>query len=297
MSTLTVTRGSVRLAVVVEGNPHGPTIVLVHGWPDTHALWDRVVPLLADEFRIVRYDNRGAGASSIPSRVRDYRLGELARDLFAVVDAVGAGEPVHLLGHDWGAVVCWEAVCEPGAAGRIASYTSVSGPNLDHLGLWMRRSLRAGRLAGPLEQAVASAYTLAFQLPAVQVPVLRWVLTPNWARFVGLFDRADPSVIAPGPTLADDMVHGLKLYRANIRRRLASPRERVTDVPVQLVLAGRDRAVRPAGYEDTGRWVPNLHRKQLDAGHWSPRTHPGELTRLTAEFVRQAAERESLRQI
>ena len=296
MSTLTVTRDSIRLEVVVEGNPHGPTLVLVHGWPDTHALWDRVAPLLTDEFRVVRYDNRGAGASSVPPRVRDYRLGELVRDLYAVVDAVGGG-PVHLLGHDWGAVVCWEAVCEPGAADRIASYTSVSGPNLDHLGLWMRRSLRAGRFAGPLAQAVASAYTLAFQLPGVPAPVLRWVLAPNWARFVGLFDRADPSVVSPAPTLADDMVHGLKLYRANIRRRLASPRERVTGVPVQLVLAGHDRAVRPAGYEDTERWVPNLHRERLDAGHWSPRTHPDELARLTGNFVRQTAEPESLRQI
>lgn len=297
MSTLAVTRDSVRLEVVVEGNPHGPTIVLVHGWPDTHALWDHVVPLLVGEFRIVRYDNRGAGASSVPSRVRDYRLEELAQDLFAVVDAVGAGEPVHLLGHDWGAVVCWEAVCDPGAAGRIASYTSVSGPNLDHLGLWLRRSVRAGRFAGPLAQSVASAYTLAFQLPGVPVPVLRWALARNWPRFVGLFDRADPSVISPAPTLADDMVHGLKLYRANIRRRLASPRERVTDVPVRLVLAGRDRAVRPAGYEDTGRWVPNLQREHLDAGHWSPRTHPGDLARLTGEFVRQTVEPELVRQI
>ncbi|MDV2477855.1 alpha/beta fold hydrolase [Rhodococcus zopfii] len=297
MSTISVTRDSIRLEVVVEGNPHGPTIVLVHGWPDTHALWDRVVPLLTGEFRVVRYDNRGAGSSSVPARVRDYRLEELARDLFAVVDAVGAGEPVHLLGHDWGAVICWEAVCEPGAAGRIASYTSVSGPNLDHLGLWMRRSLRSGRFAGPLAQAVASAYTVLFQIPGVPIPVLRWVLAPNWARFVGLFDHADPSVISPAPTLGDDMVHGLMLYRANIRRRLVSPRERVTEVPVQLVFARRDRAVRPVGYEDTGHRVPNLRREQLDAGHWSPRTHPAQLARLTAEFVRQAAERDSPRQI
>ena len=52
----------VRIAVYEEGNPDGPTVVLVHGWPDSHVLWDGVAPLLADRFRIVRYDNRGVGA-------------------------------------------------------------------------------------------------------------------------------------------------------------------------------------------------------------------------------------------
>ena len=39
----------VRVAVYEEGNPEGPTIVLVHGWPDSHVIWDGVVPLLAPD--------------------------------------------------------------------------------------------------------------------------------------------------------------------------------------------------------------------------------------------------------
>ena len=38
-----------RLAVYEEGNPDGPTVVLVHGWPDSHVLWDGVVALLGDK--------------------------------------------------------------------------------------------------------------------------------------------------------------------------------------------------------------------------------------------------------
>ncbi len=61
----------VRIAVYEEGNPDGPTVVLVHGWPDSHVLWDGVAPLLADRFRIVRYDNRGVGHTSVRrSRLR-----------------------------------------------------------------------------------------------------------------------------------------------------------------------------------------------------------------------------------
>ncbi|MEE2058599.1 alpha/beta fold hydrolase [Rhodococcus artemisiae] len=287
MRTRTVTNGQIRLHTVEEGNPDGPTLILVHGWPDTHALWDRVVPHLAGEFRIIRFDNRGAGASTVPRSVADYRLAHLASDLFAVIDAVRPDAPVHLLGHDWGAVLCWEAVCEPNAAGRIASYTSVSGPNLDHLGTWMRRRLREVRPLGPLEQALASAYTVLFQIPGLPVPALRWWFARHWPGFVGVFDRTDPSVIGPlSPTVADDMVNGMKLYRANIRRHLFRPRVRRTDVPVQLVQNLRDLAVRPVGYEDTDRWVSDLHRAPLDAGHWSPRSHADELAALTARFIR-----------
>ncbi len=292
MTTRTVTNGPVRLHVVEEGNPDGPTLVLVHGWPDTHALWDRVTPLLSDTFRIVRFDNRGAGKSTVPRAVPDYRLEYLAADLFAVIDAVSPADPVHLLGHDWGAVLCWEAVCEAGARGRIASYTSVSGPNLDHLGLWMRRRVREFRLLGPCEQALASAYTLLLQIPGLPVPVLRRWLSRHWPAFVGVFDRTDPALIGPvAPSLGDDMVHGLKLYRANLRRRLADPRRRRTDVPVQLVQNLRDRAVRPVSYEDTSRWVTDLRVEPLDAGHWSPRSHPAELADATARFVRDLAAR------
>lgn len=56
-----------RIAVYEEGNPEGPTVVLVHGFPDSHVLWDGVVPLLAQRFRIIRYDNRGLGCRRRPS--------------------------------------------------------------------------------------------------------------------------------------------------------------------------------------------------------------------------------------
>ena len=92
----------VRIAVYEEGNPDGPTVVLVHGWPDSHVLWDGVVPLLADRFRIVRYDNRGVGKSSVPKPVSAYTMACFADDFAAVIDAVAPGEPVHVLAHDWG---------------------------------------------------------------------------------------------------------------------------------------------------------------------------------------------------
>ena len=88
----------VRIAVYEQGNPDGPTVVMVHGWPDSHVLWDGVVPLLADRFRIIRYDNRGVGKSSVPKPVSAYTMAKLADDSRRGDRELSPGEPVHLLG-------------------------------------------------------------------------------------------------------------------------------------------------------------------------------------------------------
>ena len=119
----------VRIAVYEQGNPDGPTLVMAHGWPDSHVLWDGVVSRLADRFRIIRFDNRGVGNSSVPKPVSAYTITKLADDL-------GGGDrrqrapasPSIVLGHDWGSVAVWEYLSRPGASDRIASFTSASGP-------------------------------------------------------------------------------------------------------------------------------------------------------------------------
>ena len=51
-----------------------PALVLVHGYPDNQEVWEPVIQELIQDFYIVTYDVRGAGQSSIPARIHDYRL-------------------------------------------------------------------------------------------------------------------------------------------------------------------------------------------------------------------------------
>ncbi|WP_280458146.1 alpha/beta fold hydrolase [Nocardia carnea] len=277
------------LAVYEYGDPDAETVVLVHGWPDTHHLWNGVIPLLARRFHVVAYDTRGHGASTRTARVADFRLAELAADFFAVADAVSPQRPVHVLAHDWGSVQVWEAVCEPGASARIASFTSVSGPNLDHLAAWVRARLRRPgprNIWQPFTQLLSSAYTGFFMTPGLPRLAFGVLATEQrWRRFIQLMNNTAPSTIFFGPTLKQDMVNGLLIYRANIIAHLMRPRVRTTDVPVQLIVAGRDIAVRPAGYDDSARWVSRLWRRDVPAGHWMPFSHPGLLATATTELV------------
>ncbi|GAA5046494.1 alpha/beta fold hydrolase [Nocardia callitridis] len=282
--THTVRRGEVELAVFECGDPAATPILLAHGWPDTHVLWNRVAALLSDRYRVIAFDNRGAGDSSVPTEVAAYRLEELAADVRAVVEAVAPGQQVHLVGHDWGGVLGWELVGTPGADSVIASYTCVSGPNLDFLGSYLHGPFSAARLRGSLTQMAASAYTVVFQIPGLPNPVLR-LFSDHWPRFLSFFDGLDPALVEVAPTLRADMINNLKLYRANIRGRLRRPRPRTVEVPVQLIVASGDRAVRPVVHAEADRWVSDLTRTGIRAGHWSPISHPADLARLTAEFV------------
>ncbi|MET9490208.1 SDR family oxidoreductase [Nocardia sp. NPDC006630] len=281
-----VRSGEFDIAVYEYGEPSAETVVLVHGWPDDNHLWDRVVPLLADRFHVVTYDTRGHGRSTRTDRTEDYRLEHFAADFFAVAEAVSPDEPVHILAHDWGSVEMWEAVCEPEAATRVASFTSVSGPNLDHMGAWVRADLSRGKVWGPFTQLLSSAYTGLFMTPGLPKVVLRPLGTEKvWSRFVGLMNDTSPENIKFGPEFRRDFFDGMRIYRANIVQRMAGPRDRRTEVPVQLIIARRDVAVRPAGYADTKEYAPNLYRREVGGGHWLPFSHPELLATSTAELI------------
>ncbi|MEV0436557.1 SDR family oxidoreductase [Nocardia sp. NPDC050413] len=284
-----VRNGAFDIAVFEYGDPAAETLVLVHGWPDTHHLWDKVIPLLADRFHVVAYDTRGHGASTRTQRTADFRLDELARDFYAVIDAVSPDRPVHVLAHDWGSVQVWEAVCEPQAAERVASFTSVSGPNLDHLAAWVRDRLSRPtprNVWQPLTQLASSAYTFFFMTPGLPRVTFNAIGTEKlWQRVVSIMNDTPAANVKLGPTFRRDMVDGLLIYRANIVQRMLEPRERRTRVPVQLIVAGRDVAVRPAGYDDSRKWTDRLWRRDVPAGHWMPFSHPELLATATTELI------------
>ena len=87
-----------------EGPLDGVPVVLLHGFPERASTWRDVAPLLhARGFRTLAPDQRGYSPGARPPRRRDYRVALLAGDVVALIERIG--RPVHLVGHDWGAVV------------------------------------------------------------------------------------------------------------------------------------------------------------------------------------------------
>jgi pimeloyl-ACP methyl ester carboxylesterase len=90
--------GGINLATVDTGGTGDP-VVLLHGFPDTSAVWRHQIPVLADEgFRVIAPDMRGFGDSSKPQAVEDYKVMKLVGDVSALMRALGV-ERAHAVGH------------------------------------------------------------------------------------------------------------------------------------------------------------------------------------------------------
>lgn len=284
-----VRTGGIELCVAELGDPGRPTVVLVHGYPDSKEVWSEVASRLADRFHVVLYDVRGHGRSGTPKPLRGgFTLEKLTDDFLAVVDAVSPHRAVHLVGHDWGSVQSWEFVTVRRTEGRIASFTSMSGPSLDHFGHWINKRLsrptprRVGQLLG---QGAKSWYVYLLHTPVV--PELAW-RGPLGRRWPGILRRIEkvPAGDYPTPSLPSDAAHGAWLYRDNVRPRLRRPRaDAHAHAPVQLITPSGDRFLSERLYDELEQWVPRLTRRTLPAGHWIPRTRPDRLASWIDDFV------------
>ncbi|MFG2955519.1 SDR family oxidoreductase [Streptomyces sp. NPDC048291] len=282
--------GGVDLCVAELGDPADPTVVLVHGYPDSKEVWSEVATRLAGRFHVVLYDVRGHGRSTAPKPLRGgFTLAKLTDDFLAVVDAVSPDRPVHLVGHDWGSVQSWEFATVGRTEGRIASFTSMSGPSLDHFGHWIKARVRRPtprRVGQLLGQGAKSWYVYLLHTPAL--PELAW-RGPLGKAWPGILQRAEklPPGDYPTASLPSDAAHGAWLYRDNVRARLRRPREDAyAHAPVQLITPLGDAFLSERLYDDLERWVPRLTRRTLPDKHWIPRTRPDQVAAWIEEFVR-----------
>ncbi|GGV73068.1 short chain dehydrogenase [Streptomyces massasporeus] len=284
-----VRTGEVELCVAEMGDPGRPTVVLVHGYPDSKEVWSEVAERLAGRFHVVAYDVRGHGRSTAPRPLRGgFTLEKLTDDFLAVADAVSPDAPVHLVGHDWGSVQAWEFTTVRRTEGRIASFTSMSGPSLDHFGHWIGKRVqrptprRVGQLLG---QGARSWYVYLLHTPVLPELAWRGPLGKRWPRVLERVEKV-PRGDYPTASLPSDAAHGAWLYRDNVRPRLRAPRtDAHAHAPVQIVTPLEDRFLSERLHDELEQWVPQLTRRTIQAGHWIPRTRPDRLASWIEEFV------------
>ncbi|WP_406425069.1 SDR family oxidoreductase [Streptomyces sp. NBC_00873] len=284
-----VRTGGIELSVAELGDETRPTVVLVHGYPDSKEVWTQVAAQLAERWHVVLYDVRGHGRSTAPEPLRGgFTLEKLTDDFLAVVDAVSPDRPVHLVGHDWGSVQSWEFATVMRTEGRIASFTSMSGPSLDHFGHWIKQRMtrptprRIGQLLG---QGAKSWYVYMLHTPVLPELAWRGPLGKQWSRILQRMEKV-PAGDYPTPSLPNDAAHGAWLYRDNVRARLRRPRaDAYAHVPVQLITPTGDIFLSEKLYDQLELWVPHLVRRSLPAKHWVPRTRPDQLVFWISEFV------------
>ncbi len=271
---ISILNGNVELSVQVAGE--GPTLLLLHGWPDTGALWENVAPRLVEAgYQVVVPDLRGCGLSSKPADTQSYQMSQLVGDVVCILDAVGADRAT-LIGHDWGAALAWVAAAAlPERVERLV-VLSVGHPT-------------AFRSAG-LEQQARSWYMLLFANDGLGEAFLRkndYEALRHWTGH----PRAE-EVIAELERDGQMSAH-LRWYRAN-----APMDSFLVDPPVLAPIAAPT-----LGIWSSGDFALTEHQMKNSAnycasgftyvrfegfGHWIPLEAPGELTREILSFLRPA---------
>lgn len=251
----------------------GPALLLLHGWPQTHAEWHHIAPGLAKHFSVIALDLRGYGDSSKPADGPDhvsYSKRAMARDGVEVMQALGF-ERFAVVGHDRGGRVGHRmALDHAERVSRLAVLDIV--PTL--------------KLYSDVTKQFASAYFHWFFL--IQPAPLPETLLGNNAEFFlrALFQRLIPSAI-PEAVFAQYLrafsdpatLHAMcEDYRAAASIDLEHDRSDLT-TPVAcplLALWGERGAMHPL-YDVLATWrerASDVRGKSLPGGHWLPEELP-----------------------
>ncbi|MGW0019464.1 alpha/beta fold hydrolase [Rhodococcus sp. NPDC003382] len=256
-----------------QGPLDGEPIVLLHGFPQDARSWDGVAPLLhARGYRTIAPDQRGYSPDARPRRRRDYRQSELVADTAALIDRIG--RPVHVVGHDWGAVVAWATAARH--PHLVRSLTAVSVP---HPAAFVRA-------LGTSLQLFRSWYMLFYQLP--WLPERLFADEKTARRVLRRSGQPANAAARDAARLADRAAvrGGLNWYRA---LSVWSPREAVGRVPVPtlMVWSDGDFAIGRSGPAASGRWVTGPFRFETLPGvsHWIPDEAPEALAELVVEHL------------
>ena len=263
----------VRLHYVTLGA--GDPLVLLHGWPQTWFAWRHVMPLLAQQYRVIAPDLRGLGDSSRPLTGYDKRT--MGRDIWRLVhDHLGIGR-FNLVGHDWGGPVAYAIAAEHPDAIRRLAIPGDGSPNISQGG---RRWHHAFHQTADLPEALVQGREAIY---------LDWFYQ-NYGHRPGVLDQQDIAEYIRCYVQPGAMAAGFALYRA-LPRYIADNEEtaRSLKLPMPvLALGGADGwGRREEVLESVSRLASDVRGGVLeDCGHWMPEEQPEELSRRLMEFFR-----------
>ncbi|MGF1430675.1 alpha/beta fold hydrolase [Kitasatospora sp. LaBMicrA B282] len=259
----------------VFGPAGAPTVVLAHGWTCDTSFWAPVVHRLADDHRVIAYDQRGHGRSDVPATRGGYSTTALADDLEAVVTRlVPDGEKAVLAGHSMGGMTIMAAGGRGAVAARTAAVLLCStGPAelTDHL-LLVPPAVRRPALRRLLHRAV-----LESRLPLGPVTPLSRALLKH--------GTMGPHATAEQVAACAEIVHrcptAVRGHWAGVLGTLdVRPGLTMIEAPTAIVVGSRDKLTPPvhARAMRTALRTCDGLLELPDTGHMAPVERPAEVS-------------------
>ena len=260
-----VRSGNATIGYEVDGDPAAPVLLLINSIGSTRDMWARQIPAFTSAWRVIRYDARGHGASSVPRG--PYTLDQLGRDALAILDDVGVAA-AHVCGISLGGLTAqWlglnaadrvERLVLANTAARIGTIESWT----DRISLVQRNGMSA----------------------VADLAMERW--------FTPAFQERDPETVHTFRTMvqncpADGYLGCCAALRdADLRDRLSG-----ISAPTLLIASTADTATPPEGLDFIRQRVPGAQLVTLDSAHLSNVECAEEFTAVVLDFLKAEGRR------
>ncbi len=243
----------------LDGEARKPALLLLNAIGTDHTLWDRLVPLLEPDFRILRMDGRGHGQSDAPAG--DYDLGMLAGDALAVMDAAGIPS-ASVCGLSLGGMIAMTLALE--APTRIEAIVLACTSAAMDSEAWDARitHVRSSGTAAITEMALERCFATAFRLehPAIVDIVRGHLLAMKRDGYVGC--------------------------GAAIRDMALLPHLHAIAQPTLVIAGSKDVSTPYEGHGDKiVAAIPHARAKTLDAAHLVALERPASMAEAIRSFL------------
>lgn len=248
-----------------EGRP----VLLLHGFPDTHAIWRHQIPALtAAGLQVIAPDLRGYGQTDAPSATAAYSMNFLADDVLRLIDALGI-EKASLVGHDWGGLIGWHLAMH--APDRFDCYAALSTGH-------------PAAIAGAgISQYLRFWYVLVFRTPVLAEQLLRandWFVLRQMIK-----DREQQEIWRIPLEPRGRLTAALDYYRANFKAS-APRRWKPVEIPVMGVWSDGDPALGEKQMADSAQHCRAGFRfEQVSGDHWMQLSATERLNALLVDFL------------
>ena len=260
----------------------GPTLVLLHGYPQTWYMWRHVLPELGRSFEVIAPDLRGFGGSDAPADGYDKKT--LAGDLHGLLNSLGLDRDLHLVGHDLGTMVAYAyAAAHPDRVRRLvlseapipdeSIYTlpalTTAGPAVWNFGFFSLTN-------GLPEQLVAGREAL-------------WVdrFTDSLMLRKGSLDAADIEEYARHLRDEAHLRASFECFRAFAQDVADNAGYRRSKLAMPVLAIGAQASLGGQVAEQVRRYADSVTGEVVeDSGHWLYEEQPAELTALLLPFLR-----------
>ncbi len=309
-----VDTNGVALRVVEAGDRGAPVVVLAHGFPELAYSWRHQISALADAgYHVLAPDQRGYGGSSRPDAIEAYDIHQLTADIVGLLDDVGAERAVWV-GHDWGAVVVWNApLLHPDRVSAVAAlsvpvvprakvpptqaFRKVFGENFFYMVYFQEPGVADAELDGDpartLRRLMAGPGSMADETAALRM------LAPGPEGFI---DRLPEPDELPDWISQDELEHyiseftrtgftgGLNWYRNFDRNWETTPELAGAKISVPCLFIGgtADPVLAFTRADRAAAAISGPYTQVMleGAGHWLPQERPDEVNAALLDFLK-----------